>query len=420
MINTPRLVVRSGGLRTDLPDGTVCFEWLALGLSVQLGRAATRLASEFVLPRTVSSVVDAHGGSAPDVVERATQELVSAGVLIEYDPNADPAATATDARAGLRSADGGVFGLPVHTLEAALNGGFDTVVVGVPSDSGTSYRPGSRFAPAVIRRLSRSVTTLDGDAGVYNPESADQMLIGRRIADVGDICTPRSFEPASLADLVTSALRRGVAVVTIGGDHSISLPAIQAAARLHPGRLGVIHIDAHHDYGRPRTGVAPFAAANPDGSVEAGGRQLVHHGNFLDWVVGDPHVAQLVHAGVRQLTRAMPTPTDKRVSWPGRTALAAAGGDFIASLDPDRPWYLSIDVDVLDPSVMPDTGTPVPGGWLSHELINLVRAVGDAVPVVAADVAEYLPSGAEWPGVTASYLLAYVLDAIDTDWLAAA
>lgn len=398
MTKSPSLVVRPNGLRTDLPDGTVRLDWLDQGLSVQLGPAAIRLTGEFALPRTERSVVNANGKAAPKAVEQAIRELIAAGVLVEFDPNGE-------AQSRLRSLDGGVFGLPVHTLQAALNGDFDTIVAGVVSDSGTSYRPGSRFAPAVVRRLSRSVMTLDGSAGVFDSASADGLLVGRRIADVGDVGTPHSFQAANLTSLVAEVVRHGAAMVTIGGDHSISLPAIRAAAQAHPGRLGVIHIDAHHDYGRPRAVAAMTSAGGPDESTP-------HHGNFLDWVVGDSNVAKVVHAGARQLTRVTPTPTEKRVVWPGRQALADSGNAFIESLDRDRPWYLTVDVDVLDPAVMPDTGTPVPGGWLAHELIDLIRAVGETVPVIAADVVEYLPSGVEWPGVTVGHLLAHILEAV--------
>lgn len=85
-------------------------------------------------------------------------------------------------------------------------------------------------------------------------------------------------------------------------------------------------------------------------------------------------------------------PDGRRVVWPGRRALVDEGAGFIASLDRERLWYLSIDVDVLDPSVMPDTGTPVPGGWFTHELIGLIPQAGgrgdDVVVLITGEVFE--------------------------------
>lgn len=385
-----RYVVRPGGLRTDRDDDTVSLEWFADGVRVVVGPSAASLVGEFALPRSIASLCAAQ----PDPerrqdLERSVVALVDAGVLVDF--------RTTSHMSDVGQAVG-VFGLPVRTLAEATNLGADTVVLGVPTDSGTTYRPGARFAPQVVRQVSRSVLSLsESDGGVHSATRDGGFLRGRRIADIGDACTPATYDPGRLRNLVATVVRAGLSPALIGGDHSVSLSAIEALCEVGSRPVGVLHLDAHHDYGRPR--------GNDDPTP-------VHHGNFLDRVVGHPRVEAVISLGVRQFTARAPDPHPVRVVWPGETVFDATPERVFADLPRGLDWYLTIDIDVLDPSMMPATGTPVPGGWSVTQLLEIVRIAGHALDVVALDVVEFLPGSEEWPGITVAHVLAYAIDAL--------
>jgi agmatinase len=253
----------------------------------------------------------------------------------------------------------------------------DTAVVGVPFDSGTSYRPGARFGPAAVRQGSRLLRP-------WHPGLEVAPFATRQVADAGDIaCNPFSISEA-VAQIENAAgllLDGAGQLLAIGGDHTIALPLLRATTGKF-GRVALVHFDAHLDtwdtyFGAPVTHGTPFRRAAEEGlfsdehSMHVGLRGPVYAASDLtqDAELGFRcvHAMELERIGV-----------DGVVS---RIRERAAGA----------PLYVSVDIDVLDPAHAPGTGTPEAGGLTSRELLGILRGLA-GMPLVGADVVEVAPA----------------------------
>src|SRR6266516_640853 len=253
----------------------------------------------------------------------------------------------------------------------------DIAVVGVPFDSGVSYRPGARFGPGHIRASSRLLRP-------YNPALDVAPFAAVQVADAGDI----AVNPFDIAEAISqievgaAALAdRSARLLTLGGDHTIALPLLRVVARRH-GPVAVLHLDAHLDtwdtyFGAPYTHGTPFRRASEEGLLA------------LD------HCA---HVGVRNSVYARSDfVDDRRLGFATVTTLDVARRGVDAALDRVRdrvgshPVYVSIDIDVLDPAHAPGTGTPEPGGLTTRELQLFLLGLAD-LPLVGADVVEVSPA----------------------------
>ncbi len=267
----------------------------------------------------------------------------------------------------------------------------DVAVLGVPFDTGVSYRPGARFGPGHVRASSKLLRP-------YNP-ALDAMPFGtQQVADAGDIGVNPFDIPEAIdtIDREMTALRAdGAQVLTIGGDHTIALPILRSLARDH-GKIAVLHFDAHLDtwdtyFGAPYTHGTPFRRASEEGlidlerSMHVGIRGPLYAKSDLedDAVLGFQVVRSddFQFDGVRSIVERV------------RRRLA------------DGPVYVSVDIDVLDPAHAPGTGTPEAGGLTSRELLNVLRGLVGA-QVVGADIVEVSPpyDHAEMTGIAAAHV----------------
>ena len=253
----------------------------------------------------------------------------------------------------------------------------DIVVVGVPFDSGVSYRPGARFGPAHVREASRLLRP-------YNPVQDVEPFNAQQVVDAGDIVA----NPFSIDEAVTqieAAARHlgqnGTRLVTIGGDHTIALPLLRAVAAKH-GPVAVLHFDAHLDtwdtyFGAPVTHGTPFRRASEEGLID---------------------LESSLHIGIRgPLYSRQDLKDDARLGFAiiaghevETEGVAAVIARMLARIG-DRPVYVSVDIDVLDPAHAPGTGTPEAGGLTSRELLAMIRALS-GVNLVGADVVEVSPA----------------------------
>lgn len=278
----------------------------------------------------------------------------------------------------------------------------EVCIVGVPFDSGVSYRPGARFGPAHVRDASRLLRP-------YNPEVDVSPFAACQVADAGDIAA----NPFSIAEAVTDIERgardllgRSRRIVTIGGDHTIALPLLRAVAA-EQGPVAVVHFDAHLDtwdtyFGAAVTHGTPFRRAAEEGLLDPEG---------------------CIHVGVRGPLYAVADLTDDAalgfqiVHARDMEDLGTRGvWEAIAARVGDRPVYVSLDIDVLDPAFAPGTGTPESGGLLSRELLTLLRRFA-AVDLVGADVVEVAPAydHAQITGVAASHAIYELICAMAPD-----
>ncbi|XVV01677.1 agmatinase [Actinosynnema sp. CA-248983] len=253
----------------------------------------------------------------------------------------------------------------------------DVAVVGVPFDSGVSYRPGARFAPAAVREASRLLRP-------YHPALDVSPFDTVQVADAGDIaCNPFDIGEAveAVQDQAGALLDTGAKLVTVGGDHTIALPLLRAVARRH-GPVALLHFDAHLDtwdtyFGEPYTHGTPFRRAVEEGLLDT---------------------AALTHVGTRgPLYGRADLDEDTRLGFGIVTAadVMRRGVDEVAQAlrerVGDRPLYVSIDIDVLDPAHAPGTGTPEAGGLTSRELLEVLRGLAGC-DLVSADVVEVAPA----------------------------
>jgi agmatinase len=244
----------------------------------------------------------------------------------------------------------------------------DVVVWGVPFDCATSNRPGARFGPAAIRRAS---AIFDGDP--QYPSQRDPFA-HMAVIDAGDCF----FEYERLYDaprLIEHQARQIVAperqLVTLGGDHFITLPLLRAHVAVH-GKLALVQFDAHQD------------TWDDDGTK-------ISHGTFVTRAVAEGliDVARSIQVGVR--THA---PHDFGIEVLDMDACAALGPAGVAARIKTRvgpgPAYLTFDIDALDPAYAPGTGTPVAGGLSSREALATLARLGE-IDFRGMDVVEVCP-----------------------------
>jgi agmatinase len=275
----------------------------------------------------------------------------------------------------------------------------DIVIAGVPFDSGVSYRPGARFGPSQIREASRLLRP-------YNPAQNVSPFARRQVADAGDIAANPFNITEAVEQIQTAATQLtsdGAKLITLGGDHTIALPLIRVAAAQH-GPVAVLHFDAHLDtwdtyFGAPITHGTPFRRASEEGLIDQ---------------------TASMHVGIRgPLYSRQDLRDDERLGFAIISSveiedegLPRAIERMLARLG-DRPVYLSIDIDVLDPAHAPGTGTPEAGGMTSRELLAMIRALR-AVNLVGADVVEVAPAydHAQITAVAASHVAYEILSAM--------
>ena len=275
----------------------------------------------------------------------------------------------------------------------------DVVILGVPFDSGVSYRPGARFGPSHIRESSRLLRP-------YNPALQVPVFASQQVADAGDL----AVNPFSIDDAI-SAIERGARallertgfVLALGGDHTVALPMLRAVRAVH-GPVAVIHFDAHLDtwdtyFGAAYTHGTPFRRAAEEGLLDRTG--CLHVGTRGP-LYTDADLSQDVELGFQ----VIPAP---EVDQLGVTGMA----ERIAQRVGDRPVYVSVDIDVLDPAHAPGTGTPEAGGLTSRELLATLRSFA-RLNLVGADIVEVAPAydHAQITGIAAAHVGYELLSAL--------
>ncbi|GAB6903921.1 agmatinase [Kineosporia succinea] len=253
----------------------------------------------------------------------------------------------------------------------------DIAVVGIPFDSGVSYRPGARFAPSAVRETSRLLRP-------YHPGLDVSPFATTQVVDAGDIAVnPFDIGEAveTVQEQVGALMDTGAAVVTIGGDHTLSLPLLRAVAQRH-GPVALLHFDAHLDtwdtyFGEPYTHGTPFRRAVEEGIVDT---EALSHVGTRGPLYGKADLTDDQRLGFGIVTSAdvMRQGVDEVV---GR----------LRSRIGERPLYVSIDIDVLDPAHAPGTGTPEAGGLTSRELLEILRGLNGS-DLIGADVVEVAPA----------------------------
>ena len=259
---------------------------------------------------------------------------------------------------------------------AADAAGLDACFIGIPLDVGTSNRPGTRFGPKQIRAESVMLRP-------YNMWTRAAPFDSLRIADIGDV----PINTFDLKDAVRriemfydSVLTHPVIPMTLGGDHTLTLPVLRSITKKH-GPVGLVHIDAHadindHMFGESIAHGTPFRRALEEGLIDAdhtfqiGLRGTGYTAEDFDWARDKGFI--VVQAEELWHKSATPLIEDIR----GKMGT--------------RPVYLTFDIDSLDPAYAPGTGTPEIGGLTSVQAIELIRGC-QGLNLVGCDLVEVSP-----------------------------
>ena len=248
--------------------------------------------------------------------------------------------------------------------------GVDVAVTGIPLDTATTNRPGARFGPRAIRAASTIMAWEKPYGMEFDP--FDRLAV----VDAGDCFFDHGRPeqtPAEIEEHAFGIIDQGPALLSLGGDHFVSYPLLRAYHRKHGGALSLLHFDAHSD---------TWADAN----------DRIDHGTMFWWAakqgIIDP--ATSVQIGIRTSnpdTLGFNIIDAPDVHASGIAAVVDRARDILG----DRPVYLTFDIDCLDPSYAPGTGTPVCGGLTTHQAMSILRGLA-GINVVGMDVVEVAPA----------------------------
>lgn len=258
-------------------------------------------------------------------------------------------------------------GLVTEALDAPVG------LLGVPFDGAASYRKGAALAPSRIRSITPHIA----------PFTEEGMpLVGLRIRDYGDVPFdldwPRYF--ASVRQLASTVLRHPFALF-LGGDHSVTIPLVEAFDDAHPDGFGIIHIDAHtdlmdefegHQWSHACTARRYLASSHLDAK----------HVTFIgirSWLQEEIDVVN---------ERSIVVHSARRIYQRGIDAIV---NDIVEQYASVPAIYLTLDIDCLDPAFAPGTGTPEAGGLTSRELLELLHRLFAVLPIRALDIVEVSP-----------------------------
>ena len=254
--------------------------------------------------------------------------------------------------------------------------GVDVAILGVPFDSGTSYRTGTRFGPRKIREASLMIWG-------HNPTLDITPLKELKAVDYGDVSViPTSIEHTmdAITKMAGEIIETGTRLITLGGDHSIALPLLRAHARKY-GPLSLVHIDAHIDTWEAEFESVPYSHGTPFRYALQEG--LIRDGEYVQIgirgpVSGENDYADAATLGARTITIHE---TMER------------GIQIILEEVRQRmkgPVYVTVDIDSADPAFAPGTGTPEVGGLTSFQLLQLVRGLR-GLNLIGFDLVEVSP-----------------------------
>ncbi len=249
--------------------------------------------------------------------------------------------------------------------------GVDVAVTGIPLDTTTTNRPGARFGPRSIRAASTIMAWEKPYGMPFDP--FDKLAV----VDYGD-CPFDHGKPQTIPDAIeahaSNIIDQGTALLALGGDHFIAYPLLKAHVKKHGAALSLLHFDAHSD------------------TWSDDGDERVDHGTMFYWAAKEGLVdpATSVQIGLRTTNTDTMGFNILDAPWVHEHGVDAVVG-AIRNHVGDKPVYLTFDIDCLDPSFAPGTGTPVCGGLSSHQALSILRRLA-GVNVVGMDIVEVAPA----------------------------
>ena len=254
--------------------------------------------------------------------------------------------------------------------------GIDVAIMGVPYDSGTSYRAGTRFGPRKIRETSLMIW---GHNSTLNVTPLKKL----KVVDYGDVSViPTSIEHTMIAITKTASeiIETGTTLITLGGDHSIALPLLRAHAKKH-GPVSLVHMDAHIDTWESEFEAVPYSHGTPFRYALQEG--LIRKGEYMQIGIRGPVSGANDYDEAKELGARIVTIHE----------VMEKGVKEILKEVHERmkgPVYVTVDIDSADPAYAPGTGTPEVGGLSSYQLLQLIRGL-HGLNLIGFDLVEVSP-----------------------------
>jgi agmatinase len=278
-------------------------------------------------------------------------------------------------------------------------GQYEAAFVGAPFDGGTTYRPGTRFGPQGVRRIS---ALYDG----YCVDGAVDLFEELDMCDAGDIFViPGSIEKTfdQVSKAVSHIYTSGAFPIIVGGDHSLGYPNVRGVAPHIDGNVGIIHFDRHLDTQDidmdERMHTTPWYWTTNDHESVDHSKTHQHHSHMHDVGLSNCPPKNLVQIGIGGWYGNRPgseVARDRGTSVITMKDFEELGTEGTANLALELAWkdadavYLSFDIDSIDPGFAPGTGTPEPGGFTPREALEMVRIVAQE-GLCAMEVVEVSP-----------------------------
>jgi Arginase/agmatinase/formimionoglutamate hydrolase, arginase family len=278
----------------------------------------------------------------------------------------------------------------IHNLNA------DIAIIGAPFDLAIQGRTGTRLGPRGIRIASTRFSYKKG--GTYDPERNEMYLDSSRwkIVDCGDVDyvpgdITASFE--NLTEAVHILTSQGIMPVVLGGDHSITYPVIKGMKIVGP--FDIIHIDAHLDW------------------TNSIGGQTLSNGSPMRNVANLPYIGKIIHLGIRGIGSSGPSDfADAQAHGDKIYSVKATRSVGIKNILTDLPTmgkvFITFDIDGMDAACAPATGSPMFGGFLYDEIVEILEAVAKHSRIIGFDMVEVAPPYDD-AGETTSYLAARLI-----------
>jgi agmatinase len=252
----------------------------------------------------------------------------------------------------------------------------DVAILGVPFDSGTSYRTGTRFGPRKIREMSLLIW---GHNSTLNVSPLKKL----KVVDYGDVSViPTSIEHTmtAITNMAHEIINHGTTLITLGGDHSIALSLLRAHANKH-GPISLVHIDAHIDTWEAEFESVPYSHGTPFRHALQEG--LIREGEYVQIGIRGPLSGEHDYADAEKLGAR--TITIHEVMEKGIPEILKEVHQRMKG-----PVYVTVDIDSADPAFAPGTGTPEVGGLTSYQLLQLVRGL-HGLNLIGFDLVEVSP-----------------------------
>jgi agmatinase/guanidinopropionase len=254
--------------------------------------------------------------------------------------------------------------------------GVDVAILGVPFDSGTSYRTGTRFGPRKIRETSLLIW---GHNSTLNVTPLKKL----NVVDYGDVSViPPSIEHTmtAITETASAIIDAGTTLITLGGDHSIALPLLRAHVKKH-GPVSLVHIDAHIDTWESEFDAVQYSHGTP--FRHALNEGLIRKGEYVQIGIRGPLSGANDYADAAALGAR--TITIHEVMEKGMKEVLKEVHERIKG-----PVYVTVDIDSADPAYAPGTGTPEVGGLTSYQLLQLIRGLR-GLDLIGFDLVEVSP-----------------------------